>query len=70
MYKQKPASRRDEMPQKTMEQKHNSDDTPDQNDIPVPPAEDVPAPIKEPFEEDKPNEPIIDEEKRAPKLIV
>jgi hypothetical protein len=43
---------------------------PVENDIPVPPTEDVPAPIKEPFEEDKPNEPIIDEEKKAPKLIV
>jgi len=45
-------------------------DAPADQDIPVPPAEDVPAPIKEPFDEDKPNEPIIDEEKKAPKLIV
>lgn len=45
-------------------------DKPGETDIPLPPAEDVPAPIKEPFEEDKPNEPIIDEEKKAPKLIV
>lgn len=43
---------------------------PAETEIPVPPGEDVPAPIKEPFEEDKPNEPIIDEEKKAPKLIV
>jgi len=70
MHKQKPADRRDEMPQKKTEQKPDSDDTPDENDIPVPPAEDVPVPIKEPFEEDRPNEPIIDEEKRAPKLII
>jgi hypothetical protein len=45
-------------------------DAPANRDIPVPPTEDVPAPIKEPFEEDKPNEPIIDEEKKAPRLIV
>ena len=45
-------------------------DIPDGNDIPVPPGEDVPVPIQEPFEEDKPNEPIIDDETKAPKLIV
>jgi hypothetical protein len=48
----------------------NVKDAPTEKDIPVPPAEDIPAPIKEPFEEDKPNEPIIDEEQKAPKLIV
>jgi hypothetical protein len=51
-------------------QQTDNKDAPVEKDIPVPPTEDVPAPIKEPFEEDKPNEPIIDEEKKAPKLIV
>lgn len=45
-------------------------DVPDGIDIPVPPGEDIPAPVQEPFEEDKPNEPIIDDEAKGPKLIV
>jgi hypothetical protein len=65
MHKQKFAIRQYEL-----QNQDNGKDAPVNKDIPVPPAEDVPAPIKEPFEEDKPNEPIIDEEKKAPRLIV
>jgi hypothetical protein len=71
MQTQNPATMRQEIRQPDADQEGKIKGVPaDGNDIPVPPSEDVPVPIHEPFEEDKPNEPIIDDEKKAPKLIV
>jgi hypothetical protein len=67
---QNPEIKQYQLQQFKADQEGKSKDLPDGNDIPVPPGEDIPAPIQEPFEEDKPNEPIIDDEKKAPKLIV
>jgi len=51
-------------------QESENKDAPPDNQIPVPPTEDIPAPKEEPFEEDKPTDPIIDEDKNHSKLIV
>jgi len=69
MQTQNPATKRHEM-QPDEDQQGKINEVPDGKDIPVPPGKDIPAPIQEPFEEDKPNEPIIDDETKAPKLIV
>lgn len=52
-----------------IQDKEDQHDPPDEQ-IPVPPTEDVPSPIQEPVDDDKPTNPIIDEEKNRSKLIV
>ncbi len=46
------------------------EDSPTEEQIPVPPTDDISSPIKEPVEDDKPTNPIIDEEQIRPKMIV
>jgi hypothetical protein len=66
------SSNRDENKGQKIEDLHEPEkkEAPAEEQIPVPPTEEVPSPIKEPVEDDKPTNPIIDEEKNRAKLIV
>jgi len=52
------------------EQENKKKGSSEAGEIPVPPTEDIPAPIEEPVEPEKPTNPIIDEEKDREKMIV
>lgn len=51
-------------------QEKKREDSPTEEQIPVPPTEEIPSPIREPVEEDQPTNPIIDEEKNGSDMIV
>lgn len=52
------------------EQVRKKEDLPTEEQIPLPPTDEIPSPIKEPVEADKPTHPIIDEEKNGSNMIV
>jgi len=52
------------------EQEKKKEDSPTEEQIPVPPNEEISSPIKEPVKDDKPTNPIIDEEKNGSNMIV
>jgi len=46
------------------------EDSPTEEQIPVPPTDEISPPIKEPVDDDKPTNPIIDEDRNREKMIV
>jgi hypothetical protein len=52
------------------EQGKKQDDSPTEEQIPVPPTDDISSPINEPDDDDKPTNQIIDEEENGSKMIV
>jgi hypothetical protein len=52
------------------EQGKKQEGSPTGEQIPVPPTDDISSPIKEPVDDDKPTNPIIDEEENGSKMIV